>query len=81
VVHKPQVVRSLTRRLSMASPGAYSTYRDVIMCLALPLYACDVLCNTCRILYDIVIGCIVVPFYMHLVVDVLLYMTRCAMLS
>jgi hypothetical protein len=31
MVNKPQVVRSVTRRLSKASPGAYRSYRMINM--------------------------------------------------
>jgi hypothetical protein len=49
VVHKPQVVRSLTRHWSKASPGAYSTNRlNNVSCFT--LNECDVLCTTCRVL-------------------------------
>jgi hypothetical protein len=50
-VHKPQVVRSLTRRWRKASPDAYSTNRiNNVSCFT--LIACDVLCTTCRVLFD-----------------------------
>jgi hypothetical protein len=39
-VHKPQVLRSVIRLCSKASPGAYSTYRNAILSLALFIYAC-----------------------------------------
>ncbi len=43
--------------------------------------ACDVLCTTCRVLYDgDRLHGSTLP-YIILVVDVLLFMTRCAMLS
>jgi hypothetical protein len=51
VVHKPQVVRSLNRRLSKASPGAYSTYRMNIVSF-FTLIACNVLHTMCRVLFD-----------------------------
>jgi hypothetical protein len=41
--------------------------------LSLSLYylACDVLCTMCRVLEDVIIGCMVVPLkYIILVVDV-----------
>jgi hypothetical protein len=37
---------------------------NVMSSLALYYLACDVLCITCRVLFDIVIGCMVVPFHM-----------------
>jgi hypothetical protein len=50
-VHKPQVVRSLTCRWSKACPGAYSTNRlNNVSCFT--SNACDVLCTTCRVLFD-----------------------------
>jgi hypothetical protein len=51
VVHKPQVVRSLTRRWSKASPGAYSTYR-LNSVSWFTSNACDALCTTCRALFE-----------------------------
>jgi hypothetical protein len=51
MVHKSQVVRSLTRCLSKASPGAYRSYRmNYVSCFTF-LYMCC-LCTTCRVLYD-----------------------------
>jgi hypothetical protein len=51
MVHNPQVVKSLTRHLSKTSPGANRTYRmNSVSCFT--LYACDVLCITCRVLFD-----------------------------
>jgi hypothetical protein len=37
--------------LSMASPGAFSTYRLNIVSY-FTLIACDVLCSMCRVLFD-----------------------------
>jgi hypothetical protein len=42
--------KQLNQRLSKASLGAYSSYRMQMMCLALIIYACDILCTTCRVL-------------------------------
>jgi hypothetical protein len=51
VVHKPQVMRSLTQRMSMASSGAYRSCRmDNVSCFT---YLCMCwLCPTCMVLYD-----------------------------
>jgi hypothetical protein len=51
VVHKHQVVRSLTRCLSKASPGAYSAYRMINMTCFTYLCMCC-LCIMCMALYD-----------------------------
>jgi hypothetical protein len=40
VIHMPQVVRSLTRRLSKASPGAYRSYGMINMSGFAYLYMC-----------------------------------------
>jgi hypothetical protein len=50
-VHKPQVLRSITHRWSKVSPSAYSTNRLNIVSF-FTLIACDVLCTTCRVLFD-----------------------------
>jgi hypothetical protein len=45
-------VRSLTRRWSKESPDAYSTNSlNSVSCFT--LIACDVLCTTCRVLFNI----------------------------
>jgi hypothetical protein len=70
VVHKPQVVRSLTWRLSKASPGVYRSYRMNNMSCWL-IFAC-VYCALCVGSCVMVLGCMVVPFlYVILVIDVL----------
>jgi hypothetical protein len=57
--------RILTFPLSKASPGAYSTYRNVI--LSLLYFSMHVMYHALCIgfLYDIVIGCMLVPFHMY----------------
>jgi hypothetical protein len=82
VVHMPQFVRSLTRCLSKASPGAYSTYRNEI--LSLLYFSMHVLyCALCiGFLNEVVISCLVVLFHMYpWFRSIYLYMIRCAMLS
>jgi hypothetical protein len=52
VVHKPQVVRSLTWRLSKARPSAYRSYRlNDVSCFPFLCMCC--LCTMCTVLYDI----------------------------
>jgi hypothetical protein len=79
VVHKHQVLRSLT--LSKASPGAYSTYRNVI--LSLLYFSIHVMyCALCiRFLYDIGISCMLVPFCMYPCCRCITSTTRWAMFS
>jgi hypothetical protein len=50
MVHKHQVLRSITRLWSKASLGAYSTYGSNNMTCLLFFIACDVLCITYRVL-------------------------------
>jgi hypothetical protein len=52
----------LTFPLSKASPGAYSNYRNIMMCLLYFLCMCC-LYTTCRVLYGDVISCMVAPFH------------------
>jgi hypothetical protein len=59
--HKHQVLMSLTRPLSKASPGAYRSYRMVNMCCLLSFYVmyCALYIGSYLMM---VIGCMVVPF-------------------
>jgi hypothetical protein len=51
VGHKHQVLTSLTRPLSKASLDAYRSYRIINMCCLL-IFLYDILCTTCRVLFD-----------------------------
>jgi hypothetical protein len=63
VVYKPQVVRSLTQRLSKVSPGAYRSYRINNVSYFTYLCMC-LLCITCKVMYvgDMLHGS-TLPFY------------------
>jgi hypothetical protein len=63
VIHKPQVVKRVTQRLSKASPGVYRSYRMINMTCFIYLACVDyVLCvGSCMI----VISCMVVLFHMY----------------
>jgi hypothetical protein len=80
VVHKPQDVMNLTRRLSKASPGAYRSYRMIHVTFLAYLCMCC-LCTTCRVLYDgdRLYGSTL--SYVILVVEVFMFRTTCAILS
>jgi hypothetical protein len=60
-----EVSQMLTFPFCKATPGAYSTYRNVI--LSLLYFSMHVMYCALRIgfLYDIVIGCMLVPFHMY----------------
>jgi hypothetical protein len=62
VVHKPHVVRSLTRRLSKASPGVYSTYRINVTSYFTLMHVMYCALRVGSYLM-MVIGCMVVPFH------------------
>jgi hypothetical protein len=82
VVHKLQVVRSLTRRWSKASPGAYSSHR-MLTCVFFYFSMHAVYCALCigSLDDDDVIGCMVAPFHISPCCRCLTFTTRCAMHS
>jgi hypothetical protein len=62
VVHKPQDVRSITRRLSKASLAAYRSFGMINMTCFIYLACVD--CALCVGSCMMVIGCMEVPFCM-----------------
>jgi hypothetical protein len=56
--------RMLTFSFEQGKPRAYSTYRNAILSLFYFKCMCG-LCTMCRVLYDDVIGCILVPFHIY----------------
>jgi hypothetical protein len=60
-----EALQILTVPFSKASPGAYSTYRNVILCFL--YFSMHVLYCALHIgfLNEVVIGCMVVPFHMY----------------
>jgi hypothetical protein len=81
VVHKPQVLRRLTQRLSKASPGAYSSYRMQILShvqLSMHVMYCALRVG---FLDNMVIGCMIVSFRTSSCCRCITFMTRCVVLS